>query len=56
MNQKIFDNNWLIESGNEKDVVLISRIRLARNLKEFNFPNKATLSEKEKLLMNCRIT
>ncbi|ADQ15368.1 protein arginine kinase [Halanaerobium hydrogeniformans] len=50
MNQKIFDNNWLIESGNEKDVVLISRIRLARNLKEFNFPNKATLSEKEKII------
>ena len=43
-------NNWQIESGNEKDVVLSSRIRLARNLKNYKFPNRSTQAEKVELI------
>ncbi|MFP4020872.1 MAG: protein arginine kinase [Halanaerobium sp.] len=43
-------NSWQIEDGKEKDVVLSSRIRLARNLKEYVFPNKSTDMEKNKLI------
>ncbi|MGM0500490.1 MAG: protein arginine kinase [Bacillota bacterium] len=43
-------NNWQIENGEEKDVVLSSRIRLARNLKKYKFPNRSNLEEKTKLI------
>ena len=45
--QKKIISNWQIEPGKDKDVVLSSRIRLARNLSSFKFPNKS--SEKEKI-------
>lgn len=32
--------NWYLQSGKEYDVVLSSRIRFARNLKDFNFKTK----------------
>lgn len=31
--------SWLAASGKESDVVLSSRIRLARNFREIPFPN-----------------
>ena len=37
---------WMIESGPEGDVVLSSRIRLARNLEGRSFPAHASVSEK----------
>lgn len=43
-------NNWLIEEGKEKDVVLSSRIRLARNLEKFKFPNKSNLNDKKEVI------
>ena len=33
-------SNWYLQNGKESDVVLSTRIRLARNIKEFEFPNK----------------
>jgi protein arginine kinase len=50
MNRIIHDNNWQIEDGAEKDVVLSSRVRLARNLQDFHFPNQASLTEKNKII------
>lgn len=32
--------NWLNFSGGNKDIVLSSRIRLARNIKDISFPHK----------------
>ena len=42
--------NWYLENGNDSDIVISSRTRLARNLKEFNFKRKMTQKDKEKLL------
>lgn len=42
--------NWYLESGKESDIVISSRIRLARNLREFKFKRKMTKEEREKLL------
>ncbi len=47
-------NNWQIEIGEEKDVVLSSRIRLARNLKEYKFPNRSNTKEKMKLIKDLK--
>ena len=33
-------NKWYIESGEQGDIVLSTRIRLARNIDEYPFPNK----------------
>ena len=32
--------NWYLQSGKESDVVISSRVRLARNLAEFPFETK----------------
>lgn len=42
--------NWYLENGEDSDVVISSRIRLARNLKEFKFKRKMTKKDKENLL------
>ena len=42
--------NWYLENGKDSDVIISSRIRLARNLKEFPFKIKMTKKDKEKLL------
>ena len=42
--------NWYLENGKDSDVVISSRIRLARNLKEFNFKRKMSKNDKQKLL------
>ena len=41
--------NWYLQSGNEADVVVSSRIRLARNLEDYIFVNKAKKEELEKV-------
>ena len=41
---------WYTESGNESDVVLSSRIRLARNLKGIPFPIRATSEQQTKVI------
>lgn len=42
--------NWYLESGKDSDVIVSSRIRLARNIKEFPFQLKMTKEEKKKLI------
>ncbi len=42
--------NWYLEEGKDSDVIISSRIRLARNIKEFPFKIKMTKEEKTKLL------
>ena len=42
--------NWYLENGKDSDIVISSRIRLARNIKEFPFKIKMTKEDKNKLL------
>ena len=42
-------NKWYIEKGNEGDIVLSTRIRLARNLDAYAFPSKLDLAGKRKV-------
>ena len=37
--------SWLAASGKESDVVLSSRIRLARNFRKIPFPNRADFEQ-----------
>lgn len=41
---------WYTKFGNMGDVILSSRVRLARNLKEIPFPNKANATEQQEAL------
>ncbi len=41
---------WLAAEGPESDIVLSSRVRLARNLNKHKFPNRTTVDEKMKIL------
>ncbi len=41
--------NWYLESGKESDVVLSTRIRLARNIREIPFINKITKEQAEEV-------
>ena len=43
-------SNWYLQSGNESDVVYSTRIRLARNIKGFNFVNRYTKSDSIKII------
>jgi protein arginine kinase len=43
-------SNWYLQNGKESDVVVSTRVRLARNLKGFKFENKCTNEEKKKIL------
>jgi protein arginine kinase len=47
-------SDWQIEDGNEKDVILSSRIRLARNLKKYKFPNRSNYEEKKELIASLK--
>src|SRR5271155_3790434 len=40
---------WLRGTGPESDIVMCSRIRLARNLADFPFSNRASRSEKAEI-------
>ena len=44
-------NKWYMRPGKEDDVCLSSRIRLARNLKNYPFPSKMTLQQRQEV---CR--
>ncbi len=41
-------SNWYLQNGKESDVVISTRIRLARNIKDFRFPNKYSKEESKK--------
>lgn len=42
--------NWYLENGKESDVIVSSRIRLARNIKDIPFKQKLSKEEKNNLL------
>lgn len=42
--------NWLNALGHQNDIVISSRVRLARNIDNFIFPHRMTVEDKEKLL------
>lgn len=42
--------SWYLENGKESDIIISSRIRFARNIKEFPFKIKMTQEDKNKLL------
>ena len=41
---------WYTESGKDGDVVLSTRVRLARNIKGIPFPRKATPQQQEQVI------
>ena len=43
-------NKWYIGVGEQSDIVVSTRIRLARNIKEYPFPNK--LNTKNRIIIN----
>src|SRR5258705_3237447 len=45
---------WLRGTGPESDIVMCSRIRLARNLADFPFTNRASRGEKSEIEANVR--
>lgn len=45
--------NWIDSKGPEGDIVLSSRIRLARNLKQYHFPKMMGKEEAEKVIEEC---
>src|SRR5690606_17292941 len=45
---------WLRHGGPECDVVISSRVRLARNLAGFRFMNQADRAEQQQLVMHAR--
>ena len=42
-------NKWYVENGTEGDVVISTRVRLARNLEDYPFPCRLTVKGKEKV-------
>lgn len=42
--------NWYLENGKESDVVVSSRVRLARNINEYPFESKCTKKELQEIL------
>ena len=42
-------NKWYIENGDQGDIVISTRVRLARNLEEYPFPCRLTVKGKEKV-------
>ena len=47
--------NWYLENGKDSDVIISSRIRLARNIKEFPFKMKMSNEDKNKLLEKVKL-
>ncbi|MDD5070961.1 MAG: ATP--guanido phosphotransferase, partial [Candidatus Omnitrophica bacterium] len=47
-------NNWISGKGPFSDIVFSSRVRLARNLSNYPFPAKMSLSEKKELLQTVK--
>ena len=44
--------NWYLQCGKDSDVVVSSRIRLARNFQKYQFPNKISIEESDNILQN----
>lgn len=42
-------NKWYVENGTEGDVVISTRVRLARNLEDYPFPCRLTVKGKDKV-------
>ena len=42
--------NWYLQNGKDSDVVISTRVRLARNIKNFNFENKCSKDDKKHIL------
>lgn len=43
-------SNWYLQNGEDSDVVISTRVRLARNIAGFNFENRCNKEEKQKIL------
>ena len=47
---------WFEEGGNNSDVVISSRVRLARNINGYNFSYKMSDTDAKKLVKNVLIS
>lgn len=47
-------NRWYEQMGPESDVIISSRVRLARNIAGYAFPSVATIQNKEEILALCK--
>lgn len=47
-------SNWYLQNGKDSDVVISSRVRLARNLAEYNFIKRCSKEELEKILNDIK--
>lgn len=43
-------SNWYLQNGKESDVVISTRVRLARNINGFSFKNRCSKSDKQKIM------
>lgn len=43
-------SNWYLQNGKDSDVVISTRVRLARNIQGFNFKNRCNKEEKKAIL------
>lgn len=43
-------SNWYLQNGKESDVVMSTRVRLARNIDGYSFVNKSTKSDRNKII------
>ena len=43
-------SNWYLQNGKDSDVVVSTRVRLARNIKGYNFENRCTKQDKKNIL------
>ncbi len=46
--------NWYLQNGKESDIVVSSRIRLARNVVDYPFETKCTLEDKKNLIEDVK--
>lgn len=44
-------SNWYLQNGKDSDVVISTRVRLARNIQGFNFENKCSKEDKKNILL-----
>ena len=47
-------SSWISQKGNEDDIILSSRIRLARNLKKIPFPGQSTREQLDKVVSKMK--
>ena len=47
-------SNWYLQNGKDSDVVVSSRVRIARNLNGFKFLNKCSKEEQEQILQSIK--